>query len=310
MTQIRNFTHLVRYVSILSSLAALLLTATAARAVTQDDSAADKHYGWFGLLDNRSQYGKFWFPEPFRIDETDVDNEVRFDWVHQAGHGKVTNDSHVEFEKSFGVTTFELEIPYQSETVTTTDSLTGVTSKEHTRGVGNIEISVRRPIHQFVSRDGFFDNTVGVGLELGLPTYSPVSQNTEGVVKVFDSLRLGEHFSLQTIGGFSLLMGPGDAGGTQTFEYGVVAGYNIARKDLALPHVEELIPILELKGETGLKGENAGQNNLTGTVGLRANFNALGPLQPRVGIGYIFPIDRAARNDFKWGIVSSIVFEY
>ncbi|MDA8429680.1 MAG: hypothetical protein M0T70_10540 [Geobacteraceae bacterium] len=310
MTQIRSFTRLVRYVSILSSLAALLLSATAASAVTQDGTAADTHYGWFGSLDYRSQYGQFWFPEPFRLDETDVDNEVRFDWVHQAGHGKVTNDSHVEIEKAFGVTTFELEIPYQSETDTTTDPLSGLTSKERTRGVGNIEISVRRPIQQFVSSDGFCDNTVGVGLELGLPSYSPVSQNTEGVVKAFDALRLGEHFSLQTMGGFSLLMGPGDAGGDQTFEYGAVAGYSLARKDLALPHVEQLIPIVELKGERGLKGENAGQNNLTGTVGLRANFDAIGPLQPRIGVGYIFPIDQAARNDFKWGIVTSLVFEY
>ncbi len=310
MMQIRNFTHLVRYVSILSSLAALLLTASAASAAAEDNSAADTHYGWFGLLDHRSQYGQFWFPEPFRMDETDVDNEVRFDWIHQAGHGKVTDDSRIEIEKAFGVTTFELEIPYHYETVTTTDPLSGATSKERTRGVGNIEISVRRPIYQFVSSNSFFDNTVGVGLELGLPTNSPVSQNTEGVAKVFDALRLGEHFSLQTMGGFSLLMGPGDAGGTQTFEYGVVAGYNIARKDLALPHIEQLIPILELKGETGLKGENAGQNNLTGTIGLRANFDAIGSLQPRIGIGYVFPIDKAASNDFKWGIVTSIVFEY
>ena len=310
MTQIRSITPLVRYASILSSLAALLLAATAASAFTQNDSSADTHYGWFSSLDYRSQYGQFWFPEPFRMDETDVDNEVRFDWVHQAGHGKVTDDSHFEIEKAFGVTTVELEIPYQSETVPTTDSLTGVTSKERTRGVGNIEISVRRPIYQYVSHDGFYDNTIGVGLELGLPTYSPVSQNTEGVVKMFDALRLGEHFSLQTMGGFSLLMGPGDAGGDQTFEYGVVAGYDIARKDLALPHVEQLIPILELKGETGLSGENAGHNNVSGTVGLRANFDAIGPLQPRIGLGYIFPIDQAARNDFKWGIVTSIVFEY
>lgn len=310
MPHIRNITLLIRYISILSSLAVFLLAATAASAGSKDVPAADSHYGWFGLLDNRSQYGKFWFPEPFQLDETDIDNEVRFDWIHQSGHGKVTNEYHIEFEKSFGVATFELEIPYQSETTSTTDQISGITSKGRTRGVGNIEISVRSPIQQFVSKDGFFDNTIGVGLELGLPTYSPVSQNTEGVAKVFDALRLGEHFSLQTMGGFSILMGSGDAGGSQTLEYGAVAGYNLTRKELALPYVEELIPIIELKGELALKGEDIGQNNLTGTVGLRATLDAIGALQPRIGVGYIFPIDRMARNDFKWGIITSVVFEY
>jgi len=311
MMQSRYLTNLTRRLSALSLLAALLLTAAAAGAVTLNTSpVADTHYGPFGLLDHRSRYGQFWFPEPFRLDETDVDNEVRVDWVHQEGKGQVTDEVPVELEKAFGVTTFELEIPYERESESTTDPATGARSHERTQGAGNIEISVRRPIYQFVSRDDFFDNTVGAGVELAIPTDSPISKNTEAVARLFDTLRLGEHFSLQALGGYSFLMGPGEEGGTQTFEYGLVTGYSFARRDLALPHVEQLIPILELKGETGLNREEAGKNNLSGTLGVRANLDAIGAIQPRLGIGYVFPVDRRARDEFKWGLVTSLVFEY
>lgn len=317
--QSRNITRSIHYVSILSLLAALAFTATAASAASpeaatsaavQNDSSADTHYGWFGLLDHRSIYGQFWLPEPFRLDETDVDNELRFDWVHQEGKGHVTDEGHVELEKAFGVTTFELEIPYERDSIATTDAVTGRPGHDHIWGAGNIEVSVRRPIYQFVSKDEFFDNTIGAGLELGIATNSDVSKNSEAVAKVFDSLRLGEHFSLQAIGGYSVLMGPGEESGNRTFEYGAVFGYNLSRKDLPLPHVEQIIPIFELKGETALNGEDAGKNNLSGTIGVRANLDAIGPLQPRFGIGYIFPIDKGARDEAKWGVVTSLVFEY
>jgi YHS domain-containing protein len=274
------------------------------------EGAADTHYGLFGLLDRRSRYGQYWFPEPFRLDETDVDNEIRFDWVHLAKKGHVNDQVSAELEKSFGLTTVELEIPYERDTLTTTDTGTGLTSKERTHGVGNIELSVRRPFHQFVSKDGFFDNTVGLGVEVGLPTDSPISHNTEAVVKMFDSLRLGEHFSLQSIAGYSVLMGPGEEGGNQTLEYGAVLGYNLTGSALGLPFVEQVIPILEVKGERGLKGSEAGKDNISGTVGVRTNLGGIGPLQPRLGIGYVFPIDSGAREDFKWGVVTSLVFEY
>lgn len=315
MQQSKSFTQLKRHICNLGLAAGMLLLATVANAAPREGSvqegyAADTHYGWFGLLDHRSRYGQFWFPEPFRLDETDVDNEVRFDWVHQEGKGHISDEGHVELEKAFGLTTFELEIPYQRASDDTTDPVTGAKSREHTWGAGNIEVSVRRPIYQFVSRDQFFDNSVGAAFELGIPTNSKVSRNTEAVAKIFDSLRLGEHFSVQVIGGYSVLMGPGDDGGKRSFEYGVVTGYNLSRQDLALPHVEQLIPIFELKGETPLNKDDAGHNNLSGTVGVRANFDAIGPLQPRLGVGYIFPIDKAARDEFKWGIVTSLVFEY
>lgn len=302
MNHSRRLIQRVRHCSALFLLTVLLLSASVAAADNpgQMSSAVDTHYGIFGLLDHRSRYGQFWFPEPFRIDEMDVDNEVRFDWVHQEGRGRITDEASLELEKAFGLTTFELEIPYERETE----------GNERSQGAGNIEVSVRRPIFQSVSANGYFDNTVGVGLELGVPSNSEISKNTEGVVKMFDALRLGEHLSLQALAGYAYLMGPGAEGGTQTFEYGLVAGYSLSHEVLALPHVEQLVPILELKGETALNKEDAGQNNLSGTLGIRANLDAIGALQPRIGIGYVFPVDQGARDEFKWGLMTSLVFEY
>ena len=142
----------------------------------------------------------------------------------------MTDEGHVELEKAFGLTTFELEIPFVRDSIATTDPVTGRAGHDRIWGAGNIEVSVCRPIYQFVSGDEFFDNTVGAGLELGIPTNSDVSKNTEAVAKIFDSMRLGEHFGLQTIGGYSVLMGPGGVGGNRSFEYGAVLGYNLTRQ--------------------------------------------------------------------------------
>src|SRR5947209_5322151 len=60
-------------------------------AVSGENGTGDTRYGPFNLLDRRSRYGAYWFPEPLRLDETDVDNELRFDWQHDQGRGAVGN---------------------------------------------------------------------------------------------------------------------------------------------------------------------------------------------------------------------------
>ena len=52
-----------------------------------------------------------------------------------------------------------------------------------------------------------FDNTVGINMEVGIPTNSRVSKNTEIAPGIFDDLRIGDHFSLQTLFTFSSLLG-------------------------------------------------------------------------------------------------------
>ena len=208
--------------------------------------------------------------------------------------------------------TLELEAPYSRETTLTRNALTGRGGHDRAEGIGNVSIGARHPVYQWVSKDDFFDNTIVVGLEVGIPTNSSISKHTEIVPKLIDDLRLGEHFSIQTVLGYSFQLGSSPEGGTHTFEYAAVFGYAFERKDLPafFTGIDRIIPILEIKGETGLNKGFGGQNNLTGTAGLRLNLKSIGVLQPRLGIGYVFPIDKGARNDFDWGIITSLVFEF
>ncbi len=293
---------------------ALLLAAAPAPATAAAPAAApvpgDSRYGLFNMLDHRSRYGTSWFPEPFRVGEMDLDNEIRVDWEHTEGKGLIADEVKAEFEKSFGLLTLEIEVPYANERTQEFDAGLGQTVTMREEGLGNIEIAARHPVYQWVSADDFIDNTFGVSFELAVPTNTKVSKNTEVVPAIFDTLRLGEHFSIQASAGFSFLLGPHPDGGERVFEYGVVFGYSFEHEELPLPGVERVIPILELKGETLLNGEESGNNVLTGTAGVRFNLSSIGEFQPRLGVGYIFPIDQGARDEFRWGIITSLVFEF
>jgi hypothetical protein len=104
------------------------------------------------------------------------------------------------------------------------------------------------PSIQFVSGDEFVGTTFGAAMEVGTPVNSSVSKNTEAVPKIFNDLRLGDRFTLQSIVGYSTLFGGEAEGGLQTFEYGFVFGYTIPHKELPLPGVQQFIPVFELKG--------------------------------------------------------------
>ena len=150
---------------------------------------------------------------------------------------------------------------------------------------------------------------MGVAVEAGIPTGSEISQNAELVPKLFNDLKMGD-FTLQSVLGYSTLFGPGPDGGLQTFEYGFVFGYTIPHRILPIPTVQEFVPVFELVGETKLNQDNPGQNSILGTAGLRLNLKAIGPVQPRPGIGFVFPINETARDDTNWGVIVSLVFQF
>ncbi len=195
--------------------------------------------------------------------------------------------------------TLELEVPYER------DVSDGVT----TEGFDNIDVGARYPFYQFVSPNGFVDSTSGAGIEAGIPTGSPVSKNAELVPKIFDDLKVG-NFTTQAILGDSTLFGPGEEGGLQTFEYGFVFGYTIQHNQLPLPDVAQSIPLMELVGDTELNKANPGHNSLLGDAGFRFNLKAIGRVQPRPGIGFVFPLESGAREDVRWGVITSLVFEF
>jgi len=272
-------------------------------AQTANSSVApDTRYGLFNGLDHRSSYGQGVFPEPFLVDDSDLEvNEARLDWLHTQAHAQQTDTVTAEVEKGFGNLTLELEVPYER------DAAAGETTQQ---GIGNIDLGARYPLYEFAAANGFLDTTFGTAVEVGIPVNTAVSKNAEFVPKVFNDLRVGEHFTLQSIFGYSTLFGPGEDGGLQIFEYGFTLGYTIPHSELPLRGVQQLIPVFELAGTTELNKDNPGQNSLLGNIGFRTNLKNIGGVQPRLGLGFVFPIDSGARVDVHWGIITSLVFEY
>src|ERR1051325_1082387 len=86
-----------------------------------------------GLLDPRSRYGEYWFPEPLRAPEMDVDRELRVDWLHTEKRGKQNDEVVGELDYNFNLLTVEMEAPWERES--------GGDS-----GVGNIEFAARHPV--------------------------------------------------------------------------------------------------------------------------------------------------------------------
>jgi hypothetical protein len=260
----------------------------------------DTRYGVFGWLDHRSEYGQGVFPEPFLVDDSDLEPaEARLDWLHTAAGSQQSDEAKVEAEKGFGVVTLELEVPFERQ----------VSPDGISQGLGNIDVGIRCPFYQFVATDGFIDSTLGIAAEVGIPTGSEVSWNTELVPKLFNDLKIGD-ITLQSVFGYSTLFGPSPDGGLQAFEYGFVFGYTLPHRILPLPAVQELIPIFELIGETELNTDNPGQNSVLGIAGFRLNLKAVGQMQPRPGVGFVFPINEVARNDTHGGVILSLVFQF
>jgi hypothetical protein len=278
-------------------LVAFALVALSLPASASADSSSTR-YGAFNLLDSRSSYGQYWFPEPLRGPEMDVDNEIRTDWLHTEGEETV-DKVKTEFEKSFGMTTIEIEIPYERK----------VEGDERSEGLAPIEIGARFPLYQWVSDDEKLDFTLAPAVEVAIPTGTDVGQDWEIEPKLLGLLRVGDHLAIQSSVAHSTKVGP-DEGGEQELEYAAVFAWVFQQGELPAPSfVQQVVPIFELVGERGINRGNY-TNELSGTAGVRMNFDAIGALQPRLGLGYVFPIDSGAREEMDWGTISSFVFEF
>ena len=262
------------------------------------DAVADlsTRYGLFNGLDHRSSYGLGVFPEPFLVDDSDLEvNEARVDWFYSRAAGHQQNNVITgELEKGFGNLTLEVEVPYEIDKV----------GGQTTHGWDNIDLGARYPLFEAVSKGGDADTTFGVAVEVGIPTSTVFSQNTEFVPKVFNDTRFG-NFTIQSIFGYSMLYGPGDDGGLKTFEYGFTLGYAIQKP---MSGVDQFIPIFELSGEKELNHDDT--NSIIANAGFRINLKAIGRIQPRLGIGYVFPLNKAALDNLQSGIYTSLVFEF
>ena len=262
--------------------------------------AEESRYGLFNLLDHRSKYNTNWYPEPLNTDEMDADQEFRLNYSHFEQPGLRSDEASAEVELSFGQLTLELEVPYEHESETE-DGHT-----DNSDGIGAIEVSARHPILQFVSESGWFDYTLGANVELAIASGSDVSKNSEVVAGLFQTMGFGERLNLQTRAAYSRLLGPGEANGEAVLEYAGVLGYNI---DLPAP-LFRVTPILEIDGETGLNHGESGTTVLDGVVGANIAFDPIKLGQPKLLLGYVFPLNDNARDEFDWGIVCSALIEF
>jgi len=286
----------------------LPLYASSESASAPSASTAAGPYGLFNLLDSRSEFGTGFFPEPFLVDEGDRDKEVALSWYHQEGPGSGTNQITGDVEWTFWGTTIEVEVPWESDTFPSTDPFTSQPDTQRTSGVDAIQIALRHPIWQYVSSDNNIDNTLVAAFEMAVPTNSPVGKDTELVPEIFDLLRLGDHLGIQTHVGYSTLLGP-DPSDKETLEYSLDVSYTIDDSIVPLPQdLLGILPIFELAGYRGLNNGDL-SDNLSGVIGARFNLAPIGTASPRLGIGYVFPVDKQASSTFRWGMITSIVFD-
>lgn len=277
--------------------------AVAASTFSNSSAAPNTRYGLFGQYDRRSAYGQDEFPEPFLVDDSDLEtDEARFDWLHTSGpgSGNSTDVLHSEIEKGFGLLTLEVELPY----------VQNISNGQTVSGLDNMDLGARYPLYEYVSRDGLINTTFGAAIEVGIPFFNKISVNTEIVPKVFNDLMIGQHFTVQSILGWSSLLGRGEAGGLQNGEYGFVFGYTLQHRELPIPNVEQFIPIMEINGAKTLTKEDAGSDALTADVGFRFNMKPIYGVQPRLGAAYVFPLDSGGRQQETSGFILSAVFEY
>ena len=73
----------------------LSLDQTGSSSVTESNGSASTRYGLFGWLDHRSGYGQGVFPEPFLVDDSDLEtNEARLDWLHTTRNDHTHRSRH------------------------------------------------------------------------------------------------------------------------------------------------------------------------------------------------------------------------
>ena len=194
------------------------------------------------------------------------DTELELSWLHTKGNGLQSDIGTAEFQKGFGLLTMQVQVPYGRN----------FSPDEISKGFGNVDFGARYPLYQFVSPNRMVDTTFGAALEGGFPVHYSFSRNADIEPEVFNELKLGELLSpfkpSSAIPRFSA------AATTEAkhtlFDYGLNFSWIFPHRQVPfLPAVQQLIPMFELVGETGINGDEAGQNSLMGDIGFRAKFN-------------------------------------
>ena len=254
----------------------------------------------FGLLDHRSAYGKDFFQDPFLGPEFDRETQIELDYAHGEGRAQQTDEGGAQFQWNvLGQFTLAGEAGYDAERARTGGEREG-------SGFENVGLAVYHPVFQAVNEDGAFDYTAVLRLDVGIPTHTPAS-GTDVLLTPYlgQLLRVGEHVGMEAWTGAQFTLASRQ---TTPFIYGASLGYRITRSQAALPLTRTVTPLFEIDGQTPFS--NHGPDALFGVAGFNWEFAAVREWRPRISVGYQFPLDHAAREQLRWGIVTQIFFDF
>ena len=263
---------------------------------------------FFGLLDRRSREGKDFFPDPFLGPEFNRETQLELDYAHGESRGSSEDEADAGFQwNAFSQLTLAGEFGWDSEHESKTPGSHGEdVGGENGHGFENVDLAAYQPVFQAVSRDGIFDDTAVLRLDVGIPTHTAVSGTDLQLTPYLGQLlRIDEHFSLEAWAGAEFTVGPHR---TDQLIDGALFGYRIDRHQVPLPWTESVTALLEFDGQQPFSG--SGREALFGVAGVQWKFTGRGEWQPSIGVGYKFPVDQGAHDQLRWGIVTQAFLEF
>jgi hypothetical protein len=264
---------------------------------------------FFGLLDNRSSYGKDFFPDAFLGPEFDAEQQLELDYLHGEKPGVQNDevDAGVQWNV-IGQLSVAAEFGWDSHHQDGPADTAASDGAEQDGGTGweSLDLAVYHPIFQYVTPDNLLDYTAVARLDVGIPTRTPASGNDVQLTPYLGHLlRLGDHISVEAWTGSQFTIAPHQ---TTQLIYGASFGYQISHNQFPVPSTQTIIPVFELDGQLPFSGN--GEDALFGVAGINVNLNPIDEAQPTLQLGYQFPLDQGARDQLRWGILANVLFEF
>jgi len=287
-------------IGIFFALVLILVPGAAIWADQDDDETRPQGRYFFNLLDGRSSLGKDFFPDPFVGPQFDVETQLELDYSHAEKRNVQSDQVDGEFQWNvLGELTVSAALGWEHQAVSS-DTPGGAV--DDPSGFGDVDLAISHPLFQFVSQDEFWDYTAVGRLDVGIPTRTAISGTDVQLTPYLGQLlRVGQHLSIQGWAGAQLALQP-NADDADALVYGALLGWRIRHEELPAPLTESITPMLEVDGFRPFTAAG-GQDALSAVVGANIEFESIVRAQPALSIGWQFPIDQGARDQFRWGIV-------
>ncbi|NNM87641.1 MAG: hypothetical protein HKL95_03890 [Phycisphaerae bacterium] len=264
---------------------------------------ADSRY-FFHLLDHRSKYATGFFPGGIVAAAMPAQREIAETWYHYQRSGLQDDLFYNEVKWGLDQWTLSFEAPWQHEHVDGTRP----GASRNLDGFDNFAISFRSPVYQYVSSDGLWDYSLVPDFEVDAPSGSATSSGTVVYPQVYQLLGIGRHLSLQGSFGTAFLTGS-KLGGQVEMKWSAIIGYNLYHKNLPIPGIADITPIMEIVGSDPISGTNVGQQSISMDFGAEINpMPRWGFLTPYFGIAAGPALTRLARVGDDWVVSAYVAF--